>query len=508
MPPTTIHDIPPEILQHIFLFYVQGWHETLWSSRLTAQTNSSFQHWSSVLRTVCSSWDTQTVTCSALWAYLDLPRSGPAIEAHLSRSADLPLKLISVDWVSLSLEVNGLGAYTIVKYLDRVVSMDLRIPAKALAPILSFPMARLQRLVLEPRFQTHYARSISEKIVQFVESYPPSLTHFEIRLWPLELRFTQLPTSLQILKLKAGGDPSNLVFCNITSLDGLVNLVELELSGYYIPKSDVKGRIVDHTPLPPLDFPRLEVLRLSEATVIDVQRVLAALNIPPLLTLDITCQMTLLSDSIRELCDTLAWMTQSAEGATDTLVVCFKPSLLTSTWARHWKDAEGGIEVDPPSTLTLHLQIPDWEYQTVEEPDDPSFQTNEYKAISVTVLICRSFISNSLSSFDFYFVHPVIWSKEDWEDVLIGANSKSSGLEEARVGGLRRPRGIELFKVLAEVEEEEEEEHGRDEKENSFRFMHNLRRLYLSDVELGTGLDYARVVMAKRAKLEVFGLDL
>ncbi|KAH8834268.1 hypothetical protein DL96DRAFT_488409 [Flagelloscypha sp. PMI_526] len=506
MPSTTINDIPPEILQHIFLFYVQGWHETLWSSRLTVQPNSSLQHWSSVLCTVCAAWNTQTVSCAALWAHLDLPRSGPAIEARLSRSADLPLKLISVDWDSKSLQVNNLGAYTIIKYLDRVVSLDLRVLSKALSPILGFPMARLQRLVLEPRFLAIYGSSISDRVVEFVESRCPSLTHFEIRLWPVILRFTQLPTSLRILKLKAGGEPSNPVFLDIKCMQHLVNLVELELSGRYIPKSDPRVHARDLLPLPTLDFPSLEVLRLSGTTLTDTQRVLAALNVPPLLTLDITCQMKYLSEPIAELCDTLAWMTQSVEGATDTLVVCFKRLVLTSTWTRHWKEDEvGGMEVEPPSTLTLHLQIPDYEYHIAEESDGPSFQTNEHRAISVTVLICLSLVSDSLTSLDFSFVHPVVWSMDDWEDVLNGAASGCSGLEEVRVSGLMCPWGIELFKVLAEVDGEERE---HEEKENRFLFMPNLRRLYLSDVELGNSLDYARVVMAQRAKLEVFGLYL
>ncbi|KAH8834238.1 hypothetical protein DL96DRAFT_1756764 [Flagelloscypha sp. PMI_526] len=144
---------------------------------------------------------------------------------------------------------------------------------------------------------------------------------------------------------------------NLASLKPLENLVHPELKGHFVPS----------VPLPSTEnfvqeeyglhfyFPNLENLRFDRANIYAIGRALTRFDTPPLLNLSIVDGFLYsigdLEEQLDEVYETLSWMCQMIDGATNALAIFSDGANLTLNWARAW------LAESEPSRIHLNLTI-------------------------------------------------------------------------------------------------------------------------------------------------------
>ncbi|KAH8806744.1 hypothetical protein DL96DRAFT_1822410 [Flagelloscypha sp. PMI_526] len=428
---TTIRDIPPEILQQIFHCYVKNcfsdpdcWADMIYTS------------WHKALLPVCRNWHALACSTPELWSHVYTAWNVELLDLHFNRSSGAALNLyldasppidILETITELTERIETFRIY--VTEIDELEDMfyDWNIPL--------FPNLKDLQILLPVWYRNDDRNTGVEACIEaWIESSCPSLVNLEVR-WNYPLDFCSFPETINSLHLASQTSIVNLRgwherSSSITSLRWITllqNLRTLQLKGEYIAEvEEGEGQ------LGPFDLPYLEILHLSEANIEAIERVLAAINCPPLLELKVSGMLS--SEKIEapeQLIETVLWMCQPIEDSRDSLVVASEPTSFSAQWVRRWPD--GG----PPNSIAIDLCFP---------RRSLSFAFSEYRDLLVRVW--RAFTSETLSRAKVKIGGHCAFFPEDWLDTFGSASLKA--LEEINVEDVRRQSSI--LAALAETE--------------------------------------------------------
>ncbi|KAH8806743.1 hypothetical protein DL96DRAFT_1630796 [Flagelloscypha sp. PMI_526] len=430
---TPIDDIPPEILQQIFHFYVKSSFSDPegWEYRLR-------HPWHKALLPVCRNWNAVGCSTPELWSHVYTGWDIGTLDFHFAQSSGAALKfyldatpatktLEAITNLAERIETFQIYVKDIDELEDMFLHEDWDIPL--------FPnLKNFHFLLVEGYRDDDWNADVETNIESWIENNCPSLVNLEVR-WNFLLDFSLLPHNINSLRLTSqalvdtGRDPDyqNGPITDLEWISPLKALRILELNGDYIPELEE-----DADPLDPLDLPYLETLHLSGTHIKAIERVLAAIICPPLL--DMKVSGTLSSEKIEEpeqLIETILWMCQPIEGATDTLTVASEPKGLSAKWVRHWLDR------GPSSNVAVDLHF---------AGSSLSFASSAYT--DLVVQVWRAFTSETLSRVEVKMGGHCAFFPEDWLDTFGSASLKA--LEEIKVEDVRRQTSI--LTALAETE--------------------------------------------------------
>ncbi|KAH8834240.1 hypothetical protein DL96DRAFT_487693 [Flagelloscypha sp. PMI_526] len=333
--PTFIADLPPELLQHIFSFYVERWHRNILTSEEAAE-------WDTTLMSVCQLWKKLVLSHPALWAYIPLPFPPARMSTHLERSADHPLTVFTPAASRYGyMEVfSPATVYLLAKCMDRLEALSVRTGMNNLRLLLERQSVAplLKSLVLDTGTDTLPSTTIDSQAISFVSSCCPNLTRLHI-CWPTPFPEIEFPVGLRTLDLRATGSGE----FPIERLAPLRNLTHLTLKGTYVPYARLNEPGEPEEADAFVDLPSLKTLRMGDSSFFTIGRTLARLEIPPLLNLSIvngrlSYRDKYAADELDEICETFSWMSQMIDGATDALVLSFAGTTLNLDWKRTWSD--------------------------------------------------------------------------------------------------------------------------------------------------------------------------
>ncbi|KAH8809639.1 hypothetical protein DL96DRAFT_570814 [Flagelloscypha sp. PMI_526] len=379
----SIHDIANELLETVFLYYVEAWHSHRWETRLQALSS-----WTEVLLHVCSRWTSIAISSTPLWAHMCLPKSAEQLQWQLNRSGDTPLQIFSTDFIHLrpGQLVKGADKNTERRLLSEcflwMERLELNIDASAMAPLflhISPSCApRLTHLVMTPLRENE--DSINAGLVKFLAEGCPNLLLLELRDWNHLFNFSSLPKNLETIRLHVHRDSTEGRF-SLDCIAPLKNLRILDLRGSYI------SRPIYRNPREfsgPLELPNLRILHLTNTSIKSAQKVLKELGTPPFTSLHIESKFCTMHQNLDDLCDTLVWLSQPIEDALDTLWVGLGSTKFTANWRRSWNTAS---DDNTPVNITLSLNLPG----DCGLPDECQANTD------LIVQVCRAITSETLT---------------------------------------------------------------------------------------------------------------
>ncbi|KAH8834209.1 hypothetical protein DL96DRAFT_1579825 [Flagelloscypha sp. PMI_526] len=472
----TIDDLPPEILQNIFLYYVQEWHAELWS--MSSQRVKSVEfHWENCILQVCQKWKEIAMSFTDLWAYLHAPLSPAECERHISLTAGIGLSIFVSSNNTFDSLVQGTPAM-LEQICSRIASLEFYGVSYPLRPILlewSRPAGAASLTHLNLNIQNAYAGNhIETEVATLLATSCPCLTDLELTFLRI-LQFDTLPPTLQRLSLHS---PWRYYYdverFRLGCLVHLLALRVLDLSGSYMPRQLDESSGQSDILLEFIELPSLETLILHEPmSISSIGALLTTLDTPPLLTFVIhDGNFRKIDSRFRDLCDTLAWVCQSVEDAIgDTLQIKWegrppRASTITIDWHRRWSDNS------PPAHVHINFKIrlddrdldssdedTDEEDEDINEDDENSGEDDSSDEDSdeedndqvreVAVELCRAVTSEKLASIDIKFLDSPRFRSDDWS-FAFGDPSLES-LKELRVDVL--PWEIPLLKSLSEMGE-------------------------------------------------------
>ncbi|KAH8834262.1 hypothetical protein DL96DRAFT_488323 [Flagelloscypha sp. PMI_526] len=417
---TTIHDLPPEILQLIFRTYVTSTFAKPknWNNIRSPLQNQLLRY----LSLVCKAWNALVSLSPELWAHVHTNWRRETLEHHFALSSNARLHIYVP-----SAPQRG-TARMIAELSERVESVHFWSENASSINNLaqswrqtSFPhLTKLQvafdpKLVCKPR-----SNSVEINFAAWIQSSCPALSFLELD-WPNYFNFTSLPLSIQFLSLHSrrldphayGSIQPDDFFRSLTPLHALHTL---ELSGEYI--STV---LSPNCPSYSLELPKLEVLHLSQAYIGAIERLLATINSPPLVDLKINGYLpSKLMGQSEQVIDTIHRICQPIEGA---LKVSLGTKEFSVEWVRNWLD--GG----PPTTVSIHFRL------AADCIGLSSLSETVYRKFLVRVW--RALTSENLLQVEAKISENCVFSSDDWLNTFELASLNA--LEEIEVEDERQP---------------------------------------------------------------------
>ncbi|KAH8834259.1 hypothetical protein DL96DRAFT_488290 [Flagelloscypha sp. PMI_526] len=422
----TICDLPPEILQQIFRSYVTG---TFAKPENWNRIRSRFQNrWLKSLPLVCKAWNALVCSSPELWAYIYTNWRKATLMHHFARSLNARLYLYLTcppqQWTARKITEISERVGAVHVWSENTTCINNLVQSWAQTP---FPhLTKLQVAFDAQLFSRMRSNHVEINFAAWIQKRCPSLSFLDL-CWPSSFNFTSLPLGIQFLSLHSrcpvppahGSVQPDDFFRSLAPLHALHTL---ELSGEYI--STV---LSPNCPSYTLELPNLEVLRLSEVYNKAIERLLAAIDSPPLLDLRITGYLpSEITDESEQLIDTIIWMCQPIEGARDFLKVNSEPKGLSAEWVRHWLD--GG----PPITVSIDFRF---------AADCPElWSPSELAYRELLVQTWKAFTSETLVQVEAKISGDCIFYPDDWVDTFGLASLKA--LEEIGVEDVRRPTSI------------------------------------------------------------------
>ncbi|KAH8834192.1 hypothetical protein DL96DRAFT_1579741 [Flagelloscypha sp. PMI_526] len=426
----TIHDVPPEILQRIFLLYVEDWHANLWKTS-DAQANWKVRSfWEATLLHVCKMWAALARAYPHLWSHIHFPLAADEFDRNVALSSTIPLKVFGSSWLGRNYGSTILQFPTRLKQVSaQMESLEFRGVLSLLQPIISYwrlsdaSATSLTRLVLHVAEESlNSDRENENALVMLLKSSCPRLTELELSCYRT-VRLNVLPATLRVLDLLSEssiGQPFGP-----SCLASLCNLRVLTLSRAYTKVGLYPESTGSEFYSPPtIELPNLENLSLTDATPESIQTALSVLETPPFLNLEIDCAFMTLGSDYSELHNTLLWICQGVEGAIgDSLQVSCggtNQAHIALNWKRCWSDSS-----DP---ITISLRFEKTMFTTGECNE---VVTARADVIDFVLQLCRSMSSETLSSVDARFTGAYMLTSDDWTYAF--GDPSLTGLEELRV---------------------------------------------------------------------------
>ncbi|KAH8834193.1 hypothetical protein DL96DRAFT_1579742 [Flagelloscypha sp. PMI_526] len=426
---TTVHDLPPEILQRVFHFFVEHWHANLWDTSNSRYDWKLWHFWETTLLHICKTWTALAKATPDLWSHIHFPLAPDELDRRVTLSSGVNLKVFGSSWLN---NINKVTFYEFPERLKRVCSriesLEFRGEVSPLIPIilewqLAPPgAASLTCLVLHTGYaSTASDQSNEDALVKLLQWSCPRLLKLELSYsYPIFL--VALPTTLRILTLRCNaGLPIRSP--GMSFLTSLCNLRILELSGAFVWSNPHFYEGEFHPPSP-IELPSLETLSLEDATQTPILTTLAVLDTPPLLKLNIQCTMGDPGNDYSELYNTLSWMCQSVEGVVGDHLQVFCGGVdyahIVLDWKRSWSDNN-----DP---VIIHL---DFEKREFISPEPDEMAASYADVMDFVLQLCRSVSSETLQSVDMKFTGAYMLTTDDWTYAF--GDPSLTGLEELKV---------------------------------------------------------------------------
>ncbi|KAH8834195.1 hypothetical protein DL96DRAFT_1579746 [Flagelloscypha sp. PMI_526] len=452
---TTVHDLPPEVLQH--------WHANLWDTSDIRKDWKLLFFWETTLLHICKSWTALAKGYPDLWSHIHFPLAAEQLDRPVALSLGVSLKVFGSSWLSFL----NKGAFLefperLKPVCSRIASLEFRGVLSPLQPLLSewqltsHGAASLTCLVLHATGEsTASDRSNGDALVKLLQSFCPRL--LELRLnsyYPLRLKV--LPSTLQVLTLHCAVEHPRPLEPGY--LESLSNLRVLELSRQYIRLESPSHPTEDEFHhQPPIELPNLEALSLEDASPVSIQTALA---------LKIQWKFMDLESDYSDLHNMLSWMCQCVEGVHgDSLQLSCRgddSAHIVLNWNRSWSD-----DSDP---VFIHLDL---EKTRFTIPESKDMVASYAKVMDFVLQLCRSVSSETLSSVDMRFSGAYMLTTDDWIyafgdpslteieelkvykgtfsqsllDALTGTKDSGDGMEDLFMPSLRR---LQLTKVVFE----------------------------------------------------------
>ncbi|KAH8809640.1 hypothetical protein DL96DRAFT_1628695 [Flagelloscypha sp. PMI_526] len=374
-----INDIANELLEAVFLYYVEAWHSNRWETR--------------VLLHICSRWTSIAIAKQLRWL--------------LNRSGNAPLHIFSTDWIHLrpgqliADADKDTQKLLLSECFRRMESLELNVDASAMAPFFtpswSLHAPRLAHLVVAPLEENDYGNR--EGLPKFIAQGCPMLVQLEFRDQGHLPYLSVLPETLEILRLHSASSTSSGPF-TLDCIAPLKNLRVLDLSGNYILQPIYHDSSVFSGPL---ELPNMETLRFSNASIRFIQNILRELDTPPPTSLYIDSRVDKLTDDISELCEALAWISQPIDDAIDRLLVEFSASKFTASWSRSWTSVD-----DDNSPADIHLSL--------FLPGSRNTPREDKAMRAIIVRFCKALTGETLSQVyvKYLLSQPNLFKPDDW----------------------------------------------------------------------------------------------